>query len=258
MNSFRYLERGVEAEIERQRALLEAGGQVEQETLHFDPRSGSLTPLRSKEYSHDYRYFPEPDLPPLAPSEEQIEAARDVPAGAAGAAARALRVRARADATSRRRGSPSTPSSATSSSGRWRRARGSRRPSLANWVTGELAAAARAAGADGPEATSATPEAVASLAAMVAGKELNRGAGRRVIEVLAARAETRREVAERLELLGGGDEGELEAIVERGDRGPARGRREGAGRARARRSARWWARSCGRRRAAPTAARSTG
>ena len=69
MNSFRFLERGIEAELERQAALLDAGEQVEQETLHFDPRSGSLTPLRSKEYAHDYRYFPEPDLVPLAPSE---------------------------------------------------------------------------------------------------------------------------------------------------------------------------------------------
>ena len=77
MNSFRYLERGVAAEIERQTELLESGGAVAQETLHFDPRTGSLTPLRSKEYSHDYRYFPEPDLPPLAPSEERIQAARD-------------------------------------------------------------------------------------------------------------------------------------------------------------------------------------
>ena len=50
MNSFRFLERGVEAEIERQAAILEAGGRVEQETLHFDPRTGSLTSLRSKEY----------------------------------------------------------------------------------------------------------------------------------------------------------------------------------------------------------------
>ena len=76
MNSFRFLERGVEAEIARQAELLEGGGRVDQETLHFDPRSGSLTPLRSKEYSHDYRYFPEPDLVPLAPTEEMIDAAR--------------------------------------------------------------------------------------------------------------------------------------------------------------------------------------
>ena len=49
MNSFRFLERGIEAEIERQRELLESGEEVVQETLHFDPEDGSLTPLRSKE-----------------------------------------------------------------------------------------------------------------------------------------------------------------------------------------------------------------
>ena len=76
MNSFRFLERGIEAEIERQAAMLDAGGRVEQETLHFDPRSGALTPLRSKEYSHDYRYFPEPDLVPLEPTEEMVADAR--------------------------------------------------------------------------------------------------------------------------------------------------------------------------------------
>ncbi len=68
MNSFRYLERGVEAEIARQRNLIEGGAAVEQETLHFDPAGGTLTPLRSKEYAHDYRYFPEPDLVPLVPA----------------------------------------------------------------------------------------------------------------------------------------------------------------------------------------------
>ncbi len=67
MNSFRFLQRGIEAELERQRALVAAGGTVEQETLHFDPASGSLTSLRSKEEAHDYRYFPEPDLVPIAP-----------------------------------------------------------------------------------------------------------------------------------------------------------------------------------------------
>ena len=77
MNSFRFLERGVEAELARQRELVESGGTVEQETLHFDPGDGTLTSLRSKEEAHDYRYFPEPDLVPLAPTEEMVQEARD-------------------------------------------------------------------------------------------------------------------------------------------------------------------------------------
>jgi len=76
MNSFRFLERGIDAEIARQEAVLAEGGKVEQETLHFDPESGSLTSLRSKEEAHDYRYFPEPDLVPMAPTEEMVERAR--------------------------------------------------------------------------------------------------------------------------------------------------------------------------------------
>ena len=77
MNSFRYLERGVAAEIERQRAIIEDGGQVVQETLHFDPSSGAITTLRSKEEAHDYRYFPEPDLVPIATTAAMLEAARE-------------------------------------------------------------------------------------------------------------------------------------------------------------------------------------
>jgi aspartyl-tRNA(Asn)/glutamyl-tRNA(Gln) amidotransferase subunit B len=76
MNSFRFLAHGIEAEIERQIALLESGGIVTQETLHFDPVSGRLSPLRSKEEAHDYRYFPEPDLVPLVPTPEMFERAR--------------------------------------------------------------------------------------------------------------------------------------------------------------------------------------
>ena len=76
MNSFRFLERGVEAEIARQEEIVRSGGQVDQETLHYDPHSGALTPLRSKEEAHDYRYFPEPDLVPIAPTEEMLERAR--------------------------------------------------------------------------------------------------------------------------------------------------------------------------------------
>ena len=76
MNSFRFLAQGVNAEIERQIGLLRAGEHVVQETLHFDPRSGRLTALRSKEQAHDYRYFPEPDLVPIVATEEMIAAAR--------------------------------------------------------------------------------------------------------------------------------------------------------------------------------------
>ena len=68
MNSFAFLERGVRAEIERQIALLQAGEAITQETLHYDPSSGEITSLRSKEEAHDYRYFPEPDLPLLVVS----------------------------------------------------------------------------------------------------------------------------------------------------------------------------------------------
>jgi aspartyl-tRNA(Asn)/glutamyl-tRNA(Gln) amidotransferase subunit B len=76
MNSFKFLAEGMAAEIERQIGLLEAGDTVVQETLHYDPGSKALRSLRSKEEAHDYRYFPEPDLVPLAPSLELIEQLR--------------------------------------------------------------------------------------------------------------------------------------------------------------------------------------
>ena len=77
MNSFRFIERGINAEVARQTALLQAGEQVTQETLHFDPRTEQITSLRSKEEAHDYRYFPEPDLVPIAITSEMLDAARE-------------------------------------------------------------------------------------------------------------------------------------------------------------------------------------
>ncbi|MFZ5808445.1 MAG: Asp-tRNA(Asn)/Glu-tRNA(Gln) amidotransferase subunit GatB [Chloroflexota bacterium] len=72
LNSFRALERAVAYEIERQIEVLEQGGQVEQETRGWDESEGITVPQRSKEEAHDYRYFPEPDLPPLVVSEEWV------------------------------------------------------------------------------------------------------------------------------------------------------------------------------------------
>jgi Asp-tRNA(Asn)/Glu-tRNA(Gln) amidotransferase B subunit len=65
VNSFSGIERALELEIERQRRVLDAGGRVEQQTLLWDDHRGQVRPMRSKEESHDYRYFPDPDLPPL-------------------------------------------------------------------------------------------------------------------------------------------------------------------------------------------------
>ncbi len=65
MNSFRFVERGLARELERQQQILESGGRVEQATMHYDPETDEVHELRSKEYAHDYRYFPEPDLLPL-------------------------------------------------------------------------------------------------------------------------------------------------------------------------------------------------
>jgi aspartyl-tRNA(Asn)/glutamyl-tRNA(Gln) amidotransferase subunit B len=76
LNSFRFLEGGIRAELARQQAILGAGAQVVQETLHFDPASGEITSLRSKEEAHDYRYFPEPDLLPVEISDRMLDAAR--------------------------------------------------------------------------------------------------------------------------------------------------------------------------------------
>ncbi len=73
MNSFKFVADGIEAEAARQIALYETGDEVVQETLHFDPSTGRVSSLRSKEEAHDYRYFPEPDLVAVAPPAELVE-----------------------------------------------------------------------------------------------------------------------------------------------------------------------------------------
>jgi aspartyl-tRNA(Asn)/glutamyl-tRNA(Gln) amidotransferase subunit B len=76
INSFRFVQRAIDSEIMRQISILEDGGKVEQQTRSFDPDSGQTRPLRSKADAHDYRYFPEPDLPPLVLDEALVEAQR--------------------------------------------------------------------------------------------------------------------------------------------------------------------------------------
>ncbi len=213
MNSFRYLERGVEAEIARQREIIGSGGKVEQQTLHFDPASGTLTPLRSKEYSHDYRYFPEPDLVPLAPTEAEVEAAREslpeLPEqrraryeGELGIGADQSRALA-FDPELGEFFEQSVEAASEADAG-----------AVANWVTGELVAASREVEAEHATATKASAAAIAKLADLVAAKTLNRGGGREVLAILVAEGGDPLEIAERNELTSSDDD-ELEAIVER-------------------------------------------
>jgi aspartyl-tRNA(Asn)/glutamyl-tRNA(Gln) amidotransferase subunit B len=76
LNSFAFAAKAIEREVERQVGIYESGGEVEQETLHFDPTAESAPPLRSKEEAQDYRYLPEPDLVPIEPASELVERVR--------------------------------------------------------------------------------------------------------------------------------------------------------------------------------------
>src|SRR5436190_922933 len=212
MNSFRFLERGMEAELARQRELIEAGGTVVQETLHFHPEDGTLHPLRSKEEAHDYRYFPEPDLVPIAPTEEMLREARaalpELPE------ARATRYRELGladDVAALLAADPDT-------AGYFERVAaevGGVEPRVvANWVTGELAAALRQDGADATATESRVePSALAALVAMVQEKKISHGSGKTVLAAMAAEGGDPSAIVGREGLAQISDSGELEAIV---------------------------------------------
>jgi aspartyl-tRNA(Asn)/glutamyl-tRNA(Gln) amidotransferase subunit B len=210
MNSFRFLERGIAAELERQRALLEGGEEVAQDTLHFDPATGSLTSLRSKEYAHDYRYFPEPDLVPLAPTEEMLREAREALPELPADRRRHYEELGLSDATARQLAfDPDLAGyfdrvSAVSRDGDAQ--------VLANWVTDELAASRRHIGAAAKEVE---PEALVALVELVRTKRISHAAGREVLTQLVATGGDPDEIVERKGLAQISDTGELEAIVDR-------------------------------------------
>ena len=199
MNSFRFLERGVNAEIERQIALLEAGEPVVQETLHFDPASGRLSSLRSKEEAHDYRYFPEPDLVPLVPTEAMIAAARaELPELPADREARYRTEFGLAD-------DPARLLAYEPQWGDYFERVDAEAKAAANWV--EQLRARIGADAD-PAASQVTPEALAQLIGLVGERKINAGAGRQVLDALVAEGGDPAAIVERegLGSMGGGDE----------------------------------------------------
>jgi aspartyl-tRNA(Asn)/glutamyl-tRNA(Gln) amidotransferase subunit B len=208
MNSFRFLERGIEAELRRQEEILGSGGAVEQETLHFDPQSGSLTSLRSKEEAHDYRYFPEPDLVPVAPTEEMLERARsaipELPAaraerfesdlGLPGETARMLAFRTELGDYFEEALAADSADART----------------LANWVRNELV---QRIGESDPSESKVTPGALAQLVGMVEGKAVSRSAAITVLDALVKAGGDPQRIVEQQGLALAGT-GELDSIVQ--------------------------------------------
>jgi aspartyl-tRNA(Asn)/glutamyl-tRNA(Gln) amidotransferase subunit B len=200
MNSFRFVMQGINAEIARQTALLEAGEAVTQETLHFDPVSGRISSLRSKEEAHDYRYFPEPDLVPLVPTPEMLETAgRAIPELPAERSARYETDFGLAEDTAHlfafepawgeyfeqaADGAPDAKATAI-------------------WVT-ELRSR---------DGASVAPESLAKLVTLVTAKTVTAAAGRTILDKLVAEGGDPAEIAEREGLTAIEDSGELEAIV---------------------------------------------
>jgi aspartyl-tRNA(Asn)/glutamyl-tRNA(Gln) amidotransferase subunit B len=212
MNSFRFLERGIEAELARQRELIEAGGSVVQETLHFHPEDGSLTALRSKEEAHDYRYFPEPDLVPLAPTEAMLREAREslpeLPE------ARRRRYEGELELSAENAVQlAADPNAAAYFEAVCAKAASVEPQVVANWVTGELAAALRQAGGEGPADSRVEPGTLAGLIVMVQGKKISHGSGKQVLATLVVDGGDPAAIVEREGLAQISDSGELESIV---------------------------------------------
>ncbi len=216
MNSFRFLERGVRAEIERQTRLVESGEAVVQETLHYDPVTDRLTSLRSKEEAHDYRYFPEPDLVPLLVTDEMRSAAQaaipELPAarmerferelGLAAGMARDLAFR-RELADYYEHALADAPAGKVAP------------VEVANWIPQLVERIG--SGAD-PAESRVAPGALSALAAMVSAKEVSRDAARDVLTTLVDEGGDPAAIVEREGLgaisAGDGDGNGLVAIVD--------------------------------------------
>jgi aspartyl-tRNA(Asn)/glutamyl-tRNA(Gln) amidotransferase subunit B len=182
MNSFRFIERGIRAEVARQTAIVREGGKVEQETLHFDPRTEAITSLRSKEEAHDYRYFPEPDLTPVAITQQMLDRA---------AAALPELPLARAERFEREHGLSADSAhllAFRTELGDYFEAAvaadGAEAQPLANWVSNELVPRI---GADAdPAASKVAPSALAKLVSMISGSQVTGAGARQVLDKLVA------------------------------------------------------------------------
>src|SRR5690606_28057485 len=209
LNSLRSVERAVRHEIARQAGILDAGGRIIQETRHFHEDTGTTTSGRSKEEAQDYRYFPEPDLVPIAPDREWVEKLRaELPEPPS---VRRRRLQAEwgvsdHDMAAMRNADAIDLVEATVKAG-------APPADARQWWMGALARRANESGKALAELP-ITPEQVARVCELVASGQLNDKLARQVLEGVLAGEGTPDEVVERRGLRIVSDEGELAAIVD--------------------------------------------
>jgi aspartyl-tRNA(Asn)/glutamyl-tRNA(Gln) amidotransferase subunit B len=209
LNSFRYLQKALEHEIARQIEVLEDGGRVVQETRLWDQAAGRTVAMRSKEEAHDYRYFPEPDLPPVVCSAERVAASAaalpELPHARRARfvseyglpeheAAELTRSRALADyfeETARSAGNPKAAS---------------------NWIMGELSRALNERGLSIAQAAIA-PTALGALIALVDGGTINSTTAKSVFETMYRTGRSADEIVRTGGLAQISDEGALVSII---------------------------------------------
>ncbi len=209
INSFRFVQRAIDAEIARQTAILDAGGKINQETRSFDPDTGQTHTLRSKEDAHDYRYFPEPDLPPLKLDGSFVARAQQSWVSS----------RSRCgSATSRARPDSGGGGDADSTSGVRALLRGacatfSQPVKVANWVVNEVLRGASTHGLDAK--FSVTPVQVAELLALVETGDISGKQAKKVYAAIEGTEKSPKAVVEERGMKVVSNASELQAICER-------------------------------------------
>jgi aspartyl-tRNA(Asn)/glutamyl-tRNA(Gln) amidotransferase subunit B len=208
MNSFRAVYNALRHEVERQARAIEAGERIVQETRGWDDARGVTLPQRSKEFAHDYRYFPEPDLPPLAPSRERVEEIRaampELPA-------------ARRERYASQLGLSTYDATLIAAEREYadlfdQTVALSRPPkAVANWLNGEVR---RLAATTPIEQSRLTAGGLADLLGMVEARELNRAQAGQVLEALYAEGGSASEIAAARGLRQVSDEGALIAAID--------------------------------------------
>ena len=210
VNSFRNVARAIEHEIGRQVALIESGGRVAQETRSFDAAAGTTRLMRSKEEAHDYRYFPEPDMPPLVVTAERIAEVR------AGLPELPWQRRAR---LASQYGLPAADAQVLAASREladYYEAAAAALPgnpkAIANWVQGEVLRDTKERKVE--LAGTISPRHLAALAAMVEAGKLSNSAAKEVFAAVALNGEEPAAAVERLGLAQVSDTSQIEGWID--------------------------------------------